>query len=398
MTSLEATLQSIVDEAKRNVRLSDLPRNRDIEKARKRLGDFDAVVHDFSEKRPLRRVCEQHVWRIKERLGAGAHGVVAQACNVESDSCAYAVKSFWQQFDAVTGKPHVYEILVSTMAGDLSIGPFVHDAWTCAMTAEEATGTKGEFLSPIAQPYTWTQLGRLELGSRLVPEKSSAEDKDTKWYVETVRVEDADKTDALELRDTFRQEHPTISLTLMVMEQIQGQTLLHWATRGPSTRDIEDVVNALIKAIDKLHRAGIAHGDLHAGNVMVVGSTAARPMLEVRIVDYGRARIVAKGDAAFQRDWDKMSTSMERHLATGSGRAVYAKWMTMAKQRLTPRAKTETRWVASSGEPTVLRSQSALDAIQAAVVLDDRVVFVMRRPWSDSIRNEARRIVYDVLR
>ena len=75
-----------------------------------------------------------------------------------------------------------------------------------------------------------------------------------------------------------------------VMERLRGETLEVLAARGrlpPRARD------AVLHAVRRLHQLGIAHNDLHGGNVLLLDSG------EARIIDYGRS---ATPEQAARRD------------------------------------------------------------------------------------------------
>lgn len=80
---------------------------------------------------------------------------------------------------------------------------------------------------------------------------------------------------------------------LTLMEAVQGEPLREWlASRRPLGQELR--VRALLqRAVGRLNRAGILHGDLHAGNVMVLPGGAASEVRAVKLVDFGQSRACA---------------------------------------------------------------------------------------------------------
>jgi eukaryotic-like serine/threonine-protein kinase len=63
-------------------------------------------------------------------------------------------------------------------------------------------------------------------------------------------------------------------------------------TRG----ELLELIRSVVKACASIHRAGVIHGDVHPGNILV------SPSHEIRIVDYGLSRLVGESDGlALQR-------------------------------------------------------------------------------------------------
>lgn len=72
---------------------------------------------------------------------------------------------------------------------------------------------------------------------------------------------------------------------IIVMDRVKGVTLREWLnSQNHTPAQIEKVRAALLSAIEKLHKGGVYHNDLHPGNVIVVNNK------DVRIIDYGMAR------------------------------------------------------------------------------------------------------------
>lgn len=71
---------------------------------------------------------------------------------------------------------------------------------------------------------------------------------------------------------------------VIVMDRVKGVTLREWLNGQRTPKQIETVREALLGAIEKLHKGGVYHNDLHPGNIIVVNNK------EIRIIDYGMAR------------------------------------------------------------------------------------------------------------
>jgi len=72
---------------------------------------------------------------------------------------------------------------------------------------------------------------------------------------------------------------------IIVMDRVKGVTLREWLnSRNHTPTQLERIRDALQHAIEKLHKGGVYHNDLHPGNVIVVNNR------DIRIIDYGMAR------------------------------------------------------------------------------------------------------------
>jgi predicted Ser/Thr protein kinase len=90
---------------------------------------------------------------------------------------------------------------------------------------------------------------------------------------------------------------------LIVMEHVQGVTLAAWR-KNASPSELEKAEQLVLAKVARLHDAGVAHSDLHAGNIMVSRSTANK-QLDVWILDYGFAKSLSEyqhGDVADMRE------------------------------------------------------------------------------------------------
>lgn len=80
---------------------------------------------------------------------------------------------------------------------------------------------------------------------------------------------------------------------VIVSDFVRGRTLGAWRLRA-SAADRSEVDAELASKIQRLHRAGIIHNDLHLGNILVMprATTAGGTSDRVRIVDYGMSSTV----------------------------------------------------------------------------------------------------------
>ncbi len=80
----------------------------------------------------------------------------------------------------------------------------------------------------------------------------------------------------------------------MVMELVDGESLLAHGTLPMSPRRTLDVLAQVADALDHIHRRGIIHGDVKADNIMITSepetSAVARRRRMVRLLDFGLAR------------------------------------------------------------------------------------------------------------
>ncbi len=91
----------------------------------------------------------------------------------------------------------------------------------------------------------------------------------------------------------------TLPLSYLVMEYVDGETLASRLERGPLSLDRVLLYGAQIAdALDKAHRAGVVHGDLKPGNVMLGRSG-------VKLLDFGLAR---RRGTALPADWADAAT------------------------------------------------------------------------------------------
>jgi serine/threonine-protein kinase len=136
---------------------------------------------------------------------------------------------------------------------------------------------------------------------------------------ETVAVKVVATTNAL-MRARFRREaraaaavtHPNVvrlieigetedEAQLLVMEHLEGQTLrARLEERGKlSVADVARLLRGLVGGLSAAHEQGIVHRDLKPENVFLVGSHDSIDPKDVRILDFGVAKLTAfDGEAA----------------------------------------------------------------------------------------------------
>jgi serine/threonine protein kinase len=87
-----------------------------------------------------------------------------------------------------------------------------------------------------------------------------------------------------------------VSVSYLVMEHLEGETLAARIARGPlPTADVLAYGAQIAGALSAAHRGGIVHRDLKPGNVMLTGNGAPRSNSgTVKLLDFG----LAKGRAA----------------------------------------------------------------------------------------------------
>ena len=83
-------------------------------------------------------------------------------------------------------------------------------------------------------------------------------------------------------------------VSVFAMEKLEGETLSTRLQRGPiRTHDAFPIVRQIAGAIDAAHAAGVAHGDLKPGNIMLVKSADGTD--RVVVTDFGLARWLPTG-------------------------------------------------------------------------------------------------------
>ncbi len=75
----------------------------------------------------------------------------------------------------------------------------------------------------------------------------------------------------------------------LICPWFEGEAIGAWLARAPDKAEREQVVSALLEAIEALHILGLAHNDLSFGNVLV-GE-------RVGLIDFGRATPINESDA-----------------------------------------------------------------------------------------------------
>lgn len=83
----------------------------------------------------------------------------------------------------------------------------------------------------------------------------------------------------------------------LVLPFIDGRPLGDWLAGGPSPEDRHRVAAGLLSAIDWVHAAGVAHGDLSLGNVLVTDGG------DPSLIDFGLAAPLAPGESWTGEIW-----------------------------------------------------------------------------------------------
>jgi len=97
----------------------------------------------------------------------------------------------------------------------------------------------------------------------------------------------------------------------LVMELIEGESLAERLKKGPlATHQVIDYAMQIADALDKAHRAGIAHRDLKPGNIMLTRTGA-------KLLDFGLAKRVPVGSGKALNGFSELPTEVEK--LTGEG-------------------------------------------------------------------------------
>jgi serine/threonine-protein kinase len=100
-------------------------------------------------------------------------------------------------------------------------------------------------------------------------------------------------------------------LDYLVMELIEGESLAERLKKGPlPTHQVIDYAMQIADALDKAHRAGIAHRDLKPGNIMLTRTGA-------KLLDFGLAKRVHVGSGKVLNAFSELPTEVEK--LTGEG-------------------------------------------------------------------------------
>jgi len=154
-------------------------------------------------------------------------------------------------------------------------------------------------------------------------------------------------------------------VSYLVMEYLEGETLVERISRGPLAIDRALAHGAQIAdALDKAHRAGIIHGDLKPGNVMVTKSG-------VKLLDFGLAR---RRGTALPPDWADAAT---RSVSLGTPRGVVGTLQYLAPEQLEGHPSDERSDIFACGAVLyeMLTGRRAFDGDTPAAVIAD----IMRR-------------------
>jgi serine/threonine protein kinase len=99
----------------------------------------------------------------------------------------------------------------------------------------------------------------------------------------------------------------------LVMEYLEGKTLLHHL-REKSALDIEQaipILESIASAIDYAHTCGVLHRDLNLKNVFLVQDSF--DSMQVKILDFGLARIIGERSLKEEREIPKKSIRLTPH-------------------------------------------------------------------------------------
>lgn len=157
-------------------------------------------------------------------------------------------------------------------------------------------------------------------------------------------------------------------VSYLVMEYLEGETLAERLGRGPLPIERALVYGAQIAdALDKAHRAGIIHGDLKPGNVMVTKGG-------VKLLDFGLAR---RRGATLPPDWANAAT---RTASLGTPDAVVGTLQYLAPEQLEGHPSDERTDIFASGAVLyeMLTGRRAFEGDSPAAV----IAAIMRRDLS----------------
>jgi len=85
---------------------------------------------------------------------------------------------------------------------------------------------------------------------------------------------------------------------VLCMDLLKGETIDKWMESNPTVEMKKKVESMLKKKIDQLHKANIAHRDIHGGNVFLVKK--GKEIVDVFLIDYGSA--VRINDTSHRQD------------------------------------------------------------------------------------------------
>jgi hypothetical protein len=125
--------------------------------------------------------------------------------------------------------------------------------------------------------------------------KQSFEHNFNAWHTEVMHACTAsDLNVGPHIYNAFVCKQPGESYGFMVMDVVKGVTLATWR-KEQKPKDVENANKIAMQKIKKLHSVGIFHGDLHAGNILVVPNPKdPNTVNDVLIVDYGFTQDVSQ--------------------------------------------------------------------------------------------------------
>jgi eukaryotic-like serine/threonine-protein kinase len=130
-----------------------------------------------------------------------------------------------------------------------------------------------------------TRLGR-DVAIKVLPSHLSADPARRERFEREARaVSSLNHPHICTLHDIGRQETPQGSVDFLVMEHLEGETLVDRLARGPlPIESTLSIAAQIADALDRAHRKGVVHRDLKPGNVMLTPSGA-------KLLDFGLAKV-----------------------------------------------------------------------------------------------------------
>jgi hypothetical protein len=243
----------------------------EIKEAMRHTTDFDRVVKEYMTKYPSVDACDYNrTWTIyPEETVSAAHNkrnviFVSQAGKTDRDFIGK-----WAKCPLLAFKYE--EIMLTILAAEAGVGPRLEDAWECRTWQTQ----------PAGDPFYDFERKQLE---------SERKEREALWP-------------GLAARKEITDEQQTIHVVLL--ERIRGQSLWTWIMDLPaSAKGMDMLVEVLWQCqttLNKLHAAGIYHGDLHLENLLVVPQADGTNV--VKLIDFGRSKYM--GPKPLPNEWRK---------------------------------------------------------------------------------------------